>query len=69
MIGRSRGHQERIIALAHQTAMFDRQKRLKPLREYLRAGKPASADDSAGAVLALLRNTKGVTITPLVAGD
>jgi hypothetical protein len=61
MGGRSRGNQERILVLAHQTEMFARQKTLKPLREYLRHSMPAKAD--AADVLALLTRTKGVKIT------
>jgi len=62
MHGRSRGHQERILVLAHQTELMARQKMLKPLRHYLQKEKPAAG---AMAVLERLERAKGVKITRL----
>ncbi len=64
MKGRAKGNQERIIALAHQTQIFAREKKLKPLRAYLgKAGKQVGGEV---AVLDMFRKMaadgRGVTI-------
>lgn len=41
MRGRAKGNQERIIVLAHQTELFAREKRLKPISSYLRRLAPS----------------------------
>lgn len=57
MRGRSRGHQERILLLAHQTESMARQKTLKPFNHYLpKPSRPPEA--GAAAVLAKLRKLK-----------
>lgn len=57
MRGRSRGNQERILILAHQSAMMARQERLRPLSAYLDPPK-AARKTGASAVLAMLRRMK-----------
>lgn len=57
MSGRARGNQERIIALAHQSAMFMGQK-LKPLDHYLPKAKPTAKRDGAGDLLAMMKRFK-----------
>lgn len=64
MRGRSRGNQERILALAHQTEVFARQAKLKPLKDYMKPGK-VSADAGAAAVIAMLGRLKGVNVQRL----
>jgi len=64
LIGRSRGHQERILVLAHQTELMARQKMLKPLGHYLRRNETPAA--GAMQVLERLGRAKGVKITRLV---
>jgi hypothetical protein len=55
MRGRAKGNQQRIIIQAHQSEMMAREKRLKPLKSYLKQSpaKPAARDDE---VLAMLRS-------------
>ena len=65
MRGRAIGQQERMITLAHQTAMFSREKRLRPLKHYLNRRNPAA---DIGAVLAMFKQLAEqgkATITPV----
>jgi hypothetical protein len=64
MRGRARGNQERILALAHQTEIMAREKRLKPLSTYLRRmNKPAPQNEDVIAMLKdLARKGKSVRI-------
>ena len=57
MRGRSLGHQERLIALAHQIEVMARQKNLKPLAKYMAPEKPARKS-GAGDVLAMAKRLK-----------
>ncbi len=57
MRGRSRGHQERIILLAHQTEMMARQKTLKPVKHYMPKSQAAQTGGAA-ALLAKFRLIK-----------
>lgn len=57
MLGRSRGNQERIIALAHQIEAMSRQKSLKPLSKYLEPAKP-TRKAGAGEVLEMFKRLK-----------
>ena len=64
MRGRARGNQERIVALAHQTQMMAREKRLKPLSTYLRRlNKPAPQNEDVIAMFrGIARKGGGVKI-------
>lgn len=57
--GRARGHQERIIILAHQTESMARQKTLKAIKHYLPKPERKAKADGASGVLAMLRRMKG----------
>lgn len=56
MRARLKGEGERLVALAHQTEVFARQKVLKPLAKYL---EPPDTPDAAGRkVLAMMKRIK-----------
>lgn len=57
MRGRSKGNQERIIILAHQTEMMAREKNLKPVKSYLR--RPSVPVSRNAAVIDMLSGLAG----------
>jgi hypothetical protein len=58
MRGRARGHQERIVILAHQIEVMARKKTLRDVKHYL--PKPGGAPEPSGtsAMLAMVRRFK-----------
>lgn len=65
MKGSARGRRERTIVLAHQIEAMARQKRLKPVEQYLRQKKRARGTDGR-AVIDMLKR-KGVKVEPIQA--
>lgn len=55
MRGRARGHQERIITLAHQVEAMARQKVLKPVAHYLPKAKPPTRGGAERSILTMLK--------------
>jgi hypothetical protein len=59
MRGRSRGHQERAVILAHQIETMARQKTLKPIKHYLpKPSKKKKKTEGASMVLAMFQRMK-----------
>ena len=58
MRGRARGHQERIVILAHQIESMARQKTLKAIKHYLPKEKKGGKIDGASKVLAMFERMK-----------
>jgi hypothetical protein len=58
MRGRARGHQERIVILAHQIEIMARQKNLRDVRHYLPKSQSAVKRDGAASVLAMMQAFK-----------
>lgn len=58
MRGRARGHQERIVILAHQIETMARKKTLREVKHYLPKPGNAPKPSGASAVLAMVRRFK-----------
>jgi hypothetical protein len=64
MRGRAKGEQERMIILAHQIEAMAREKRLKPIAQYLKGDKKKPRSDAKDMIAMMKRiKAKGVNVS------